>query len=213
MLASRPLTVADTGLSFCSSDNGFAYTVGPTNGDHWLLYITSPRNPSNSNPASPRNLSSSIATLTPSGSPPQTKEKSKTAAYAASSSVLEDAIASAALHFPQRPDPSRSSSISSSSSSSKDRHQPHDATPSSSLERPLRLPSLGQLGLGKRGDQTLELLMTHLSEKGRRQFYPPPLDDGLEVDGIEGGKVMSCVPSSCPLALRRPSARAHGNAS
>ena len=150
-------------------------------------------------------MSSSVATITPTtgGSPPRAA-KSKTAAYAASSSVLEDAIASAALHFPQQQEASASPSRSNSASSNGaermvDRRPPHDATPISSVERPLRLPSLGALGLlGKAtgGDQTLELLMTHLSAKGRGQFYPPAppagsLDD--EIDGIEGGKVMSCV--------------------
>jgi hypothetical protein len=164
-------------------------------------------------------MSSSVATITPTtgGSPPRAV-KSKTAAYAASSSVLEDAIASAALHVPQQQAASASSSRSNSASSNGaermvDRRPPHDATPVSSVERPLRLPSLGALGLlGKAqgGDQTLELLMTHLSAKGRGQFYPPAppagsLDD--EIDGIEGGKVMSCVVVSPRSAARLQRAR------
>ncbi|KAL7410344.1 S-adenosylmethionine decarboxylase [Mrakia frigida] len=159
-------------------DNGSAYTVGPMNGDHWLLYVTAPREiqtPCSSEPSTPL-LSSLSNLLTP--APHHTHTSSGDhSSYASTSSVLKDALASAALHFPDS-----SSSVSTHGSATSGSNFPPaknhtkvvDAG-SEVVERPLRLPSLGTLHRGRGDDQTLEVLMTHLSARSRAQFYPPPL--------------------------------------
>jgi hypothetical protein len=189
------------------------------NGDHWLLYVTSPRDasPSPSTTGSPSKTSRQIE------SPHPTKEDPNTLAssYASTSSVLADALASAALHFPSSSsnDPSSGTTVdvsdpatvsdaaisvhsSNGSNSSSSHHRtPHNHTKprqgsvgAGAVERPLGLPSLGclsKIGGGEGSDQTLEMLMTHLSEKSRALFYPPPAAEGSGKNGSALGVDMS----------------------
>ncbi|CED85534.1 S-adenosylmethionine decarboxylase [Phaffia rhodozyma] len=148
-------------------DNGSAYTVGPMNGDHWLLYVTAPRN------------STSPQTSSPKG-----------ASYAADASVLSDAISSAAMHL-------RPASPKSPSSENAQLPPPQNHTKPAEVvesEKNFRVRKNGSDPAAV-GDQTLEILMTHLSEKGRNQFYPPKAEDGQPPaeEGYEGGKLMSDV--------------------
>lgn len=151
------------------------------NGDHWLLYVTSPRDvqtPTSSEPTSPAAplLTSLANLLTPAAHPIAATDDHSS--YASSSSVLQDALASAALHFP-----GNTTSVNTHGSASSGtafppakNHTKIAQAGAEVVERPLRLPSLGSLtGRGRGDDQTLEVLMTHLSAKARAQFYPPPV--------------------------------------
>jgi len=149
------------------------------NGDHWLLYVTAPRDagqtPSSSEPSTPL-LTSLSNLLTP--APHHTHTASGDhSSYASSSSVLKDALASAALHFPDSSTSVNSggSAASGSTFPPAKNHTKVVEAGSEVVERPLRLPSLGKLARGRGDDQTLEVCMTHLSARSRAQFYPPPL--------------------------------------
>lgn len=176
-------------------DNGAAYTVGPMNGDHWLLYVTAPRN---------ADQASSSSAHPPQLPPPTTTSSTKDTSssndnYASSSSALEDALASAALHFPSNASTIKASSAVLSTSPARPSHMPVSASSSTAaVERPLRLPNPGTVAAMKPrdsgDDQTLEVLMTHLSAKGRAQFYPPSassVPSGSEPGGSSLGEVIS----------------------
>lgn len=202
------------------ADNGSAYTVGPMNGDHWLLYVTSPRDqtptPSVTPSASTSDtthtplLSSLANLLTPASSHAPAHSSDDHSSYASSSSVLADAVASAALHFPES-----STTVQTHGSHSSGTVFPPAKNHSKvvkegeQVERPLRLPSLGDLvrggGPSSRGDdQTLEVLMTHLSARSRAQFYPPPVSTEtlLAPGGDVLGTSISYVPASRSEASR-----------
>jgi S-adenosylmethionine decarboxylase len=58
---------------------------------------------------------------------------------------------------------------------------------------------LSKIGGGEGSDQTLEMLMTHLSEKSRALFYPPPAAEGSGKNGSALGVDMSWVALSSLL--------------
>lgn len=166
------------------------------NGDHWLLYVTAPRN---------ADQASSSSATPPQLPPPTTTSSTKDTTtssndnYASSSSALEDALASAALHFPSTASTINASSAVLSTSPARPSHMPVSASSSTAaVERPLRLPNPGTVAAMKprdsSDDQTLEVLMTHLSAKGRAQFYPPSassVPSGSEPGGSSLGEVIS----------------------
>lgn len=141
------------------------------NGDHWLLYVTAPRN--------------SSPTQVPSPTSPSLSLPAAPSSYASNASVLSDAISSAAIHL--RP---------ASPSATSDAFPPpqNHTKPLELVQIERKHVRLGNVD-GSGGDQTLEILMTHLSEKGRNQFYPPKVDAGQPPveEGYEGGKLMSFV--------------------
>ncbi|KWU45191.1 S-adenosylmethionine decarboxylase [Rhodotorula sp. JG-1b] len=133
-------------------ENSSAYTVGRMNGDHWLLYLTPPRD----DVLLPHALESSVAL-------PPSKPDTSLSALSASLDTTPSA-------FPPPPPPS---SASANPRSPTRRHAPLPPSMPGSF-RP-RSPA------GGRPDQTLEILMTQLSTNACRKFYHPSSTPDLPV--------------------------------
>ncbi|TKA51306.1 hypothetical protein B0A53_05613 [Rhodotorula sp. CCFEE 5036] len=136
-------------------ENSSAYTVGRMNGDHWLLYLTPPRD----DVLLPHALESSVAL-------PPSKPDTSLSALSASLTTTPSAL----------PPPPSSSSAAAIPRSPTRRHAPLPP-PSSVVPGSFRPRSPA----GGRPDQTLEILMTQLSTNACRKFYHPSSTPDLPV--------------------------------